>query len=648
MPAKVLRIAKAVREDSVGVLAREAMLRVSKRIRLSWFQTEVERIPELQYRPIGYYKPVLHAISPDQREAIVRYADLVLAGKFPLLGYGNVPLGLPPDWSTDWVSGKNWPDAPAQWLTVVRHDGSDVKAPWELSRLQFLPVLAKANLVTGDERYRAAARELVSDWMDCNPVGVGVNWTLAMEAALRGISLCLLLELMWPLRSDEQAWLAKITGALWQHLRFTEAHSEFSHLIRSNHYLSNIVGLTTLTAALRGPGLDERFNRYARAVQQEILLQTYADGGDWEASTGYHVFVAQMFLHSYSVQKTLGIPLNPRFQQRLAAMLKWIAALADSQGTLPHIGDCDDGRVELSLDDVQQAALPAEQRNSLRLSNFLGLGTYLLGSELGGSGGDAAWFGAQSQSLPGGKQRRAELFANSGLAVAHYEDANLIFSAMPNGINGRGSHTHADKLSFVLRLSDSEVFSDSGTRCYTRDAKLRNQYRSTAAHNVVVVDQQDHNTISQDRQHLFHCGNEGAVTPIEVSAQNGAIVFSASHSGYSRFGVLCARTLHLKKNSLTIKDEIQGTGQHAIDLFFQVAPEWTVSSECSSGPSVGCTVRGVRAVDLNCQSDRALQMELQSSEISRTYGAALPATRIRIRTSGELPTTLITTIRWEK
>ncbi len=94
MPAKVLRIAKAVREDSVGVLAREAMLRVSKRIRLSWFQTEVERIPELQYRPIGYYKPVLHAISPDQREAIVRYADLVLAGKFPLLGYGNVPVRL--------------------------------------------------------------------------------------------------------------------------------------------------------------------------------------------------------------------------------------------------------------------------------------------------------------------------------------------------------------------------------------------------------------------------------------------------------------------------------------------------------------------------------------------------------------------------
>jgi hypothetical protein len=219
---------------------------------------------------------------------------------------------------------------------------------------------------------------------------------------------------------------------------------------------------------------------------------------------------------------------------------------------------------------------------------------------------------------------------------------------MPNGINGRGSHTHSDKLSFVLRLGNSEVFCDSGTRCYTRDASLRNQYRSAAAHNVVVVDERDHNAISQDRQHLFYCGNEAAVTPIEVSAQYGAIVFSASHSGYSRFGILCTRTLHLKKDSLTVKDEIRGTGHHAIDLFYQVAPEWTVTSECSRGTRVGCTVQGARSVDLNCQSDRTLQLEFQSSEISRTYGAALPATRIRIRTAGELPTTLVTTIRWDR
>ena len=93
-----------------------------------------------------------------------------------------------------------------------------------------------------------------------------------------------------------------MTTSLWQHLLFIEAHSEFSFLVRSNHYLSNIVGLTTLSAYLDGP-YGAAVERYARAVQREILIQTYPDGGDFEASTGYHVLVAQMFLHSLVVQQ---------------------------------------------------------------------------------------------------------------------------------------------------------------------------------------------------------------------------------------------------------------------------------------------------------------------------------------------------------
>ena len=106
-----------------------------------------------------------------------------------------------------------------------------------------------------------------------------------MEAALRGISLCLTMELLWPFTEDEKPWLDQMTASLWQHLRFIEAHSEFSFLLRSNHYLSNIVGLTTLTAYLQGPGIQKRFKKYARAVNREILVQTYSDGGDCEASS---------------------------------------------------------------------------------------------------------------------------------------------------------------------------------------------------------------------------------------------------------------------------------------------------------------------------------------------------------------------------
>ena len=127
----------------------------------------------------------------------------------------------------------------------VRNDGSDVKAPWELSRLQWSSVVARAFVLTGDKKYREALHSSLTDWIVANPLGKGVNWTVAMEAALRGISLCLTMELLWPFTPEEKPWLDQLTASLWQHLRFIEAHSEFSFLVRSNHYLSNIVGLTT-------------------------------------------------------------------------------------------------------------------------------------------------------------------------------------------------------------------------------------------------------------------------------------------------------------------------------------------------------------------------------------------------------------------
>ena len=64
--------------------------------------------------------------------------------------------------NVDFGSGHTWENVPVQQLKLVRHDGSDVKIPWELSRLQYAPVLAKAHVLTGDLRdaYLAAADKL--------------------------------------------------------------------------------------------------------------------------------------------------------------------------------------------------------------------------------------------------------------------------------------------------------------------------------------------------------------------------------------------------------------------------------------------------------------------------------------------------------
>ena len=496
---KLGNLANALRNEPLPALIREAGWRGIRSIRRLIFKLGGRNgdCPVI-FQPIGYYRLQRDFVSEHTLTALLAYADAILCGEYPLMGYGAPHLGAKPDWHCDWVSGKSWPIEDSERMRIVRHDGSDVKVPWELSRLQFAPVVAKAYVLTGDRRYREALRSLLTDWIERNPIGRGINWTVAMEGALRGISLCLTMELLSPFSGEEKLWLDQMTASLWQHLRFIETHSEFSFLVHSNHYLSNIVGLTTLSAYLHGPGMRRRLQRYAQAVNREILLQTYPDGGDCEASTGYRVLVAQMFLHSFVVQQRSECTIAAEFETRLRLMFLWIAFLADDAWKLPHLGDCDNGRVELLCDDIAQMSLPAAERHSLRIGSFCGLASYLLQIPMGSEGEDAVWFGLTTGAYAGKpEQKPVSLMPNSGIAVLRSGKASVVFCAMPNGLRGKGSHTHCDKLSIVFRLGAEEVFCDGGSRCYTRSAELRNLDRSTREHNTLMVDGADQNNVAQ-------------------------------------------------------------------------------------------------------------------------------------------------------
>jgi hypothetical protein len=613
---------QTLRDEPLPMLIREAGWRALRSMRKSFFPVAAARTNGQQcFRPIGYYDRQTPLTSSDERVAVLRYADAVLRGEYPLMGYGSPNLGTRPDWQRDWVVEKNWPMEDSRKMRIVRHDGSDVKAPWELSRLQWSPVVAKAYVVSGDRKYREAIQSLLTDWIADNPPGLGVNWTVAMEAALRGISLCLTMELLWPFTGHEQPWLKQMTASLWQHLRFIEAHNEFSFLLRSNHYLSNIVGLMTLSSYL---GLGRRREKYARAVQRELMLQTYRDGGDCEASTGYHFLVAQLGLHAFVVQQQSGVAMAPEFQARLGQMFSWMASLADDSGKLPHLGDCDNGRVELLMDDIAQASLPAAQGHSLRAGTLCRLASRLLPDTFH-------------------HQKPISILPESGIAVLRCGEASAIFCAMPNGLQGKGSHSHCDKLSIIFRLGPNEVFCDTGSRCYTRSAERRNLDRSTRVHNTLMIDQAEQNIFSTDPRLLFQSGNEAAVS--QITTFEGGV--RASHQGYSRLGIEHQRTVQLGERWLLVVDEVSGTGEHLLDLRFVLGPEWRVSPGKITGETVSCVIEGPRQLALTCETAQLLTLSVLPAEISREYGAGLPTKCLQIQTAARLPAKVHTRVKWD-
>jgi hypothetical protein len=645
------KVAEVLQRESFTTLAAEAVWRTRKRWKRLRFHAQVRnaRCP-FRFRPAGYYRPALHPGSDAGRDCLLPFAESICRGEFSLLGYAPARLGFPPPWNVDYVSARSWPQKPGRELAVIRHDGSDVKAPWELSRLQFLPVLGKAWALTGEEKYRAAAKELLADWLDKNPTGVGVNWTIAMEAALRAVSMALLLELLWPLRAEEEAWLERATRALWHHFLFIEAHSEFSHLTRSNHYLSNLFGLLALSSCLEGQEMEAARAACAQKFQQEVLHQTFPDGGSRETSLGYHVFTFQMGLMALHLMRAQRAEPQPAFVERLGGMLRLLRAAADDRGCVPHLGDCDDGRIELLSDDLRRLALPPVERDSLSVAGLLEIGAALLG-EAGRRGSDAAWLGFDSADAPAATiaPPRAEttFFPHSGIACCRMAGAQLLFFATPNGLGGRGSHTHNDKLSVVVRAGGRALLCDSGTGCYSRDITLRNYFRSTRAHNAVMVDRQEQNRMSAARADLFRLGNQARVSSIEGGCADGECIFRASHSGYREFGVMCTRTVRISGgNEICIADEISGEGEHEVAVFFQVAPGWELAELTRAGKTAQCTLKGPLRVTIAWSARSELRVEQQAALQSRAYGATLGSLRIQVATTARLPMQVVSRICW--
>jgi len=649
-------IVRILKRESPLLVAREAMWRACR----AWNKRRIlGRLNDpgyFKFRSIPYYNPNLQCLSEHSWELIVAFADEIRAGRYPFLGSGTADLGTRPKWNLDFVSGSEWPYVRSECRDCIRQDGSDVKVPFELSRLQFLPILGKAHVLTGDDAYRITAKDLLSHWIQSNPVPVGVNWTLAMEAALRAMSICFLLNLLSPFRREEQPWLATVTRSLAQHLLYIEANIEFSHLLTSNHYLSDVVGLYCLSMFLDGKDMARRRSDYRRRIEVEMARQVYEDGGDYEASTGYQVFVTQLLTTALLLMRTEQSPgVKPSFVERLRMMYRFLNTVASTSGELPQVGDCDDGRVELLVDDLKQMiSCPVAERNSLRVPHLLGLGQRLFG-EGAGPGADAAWYGLTGDTHAPNRGLRTnpssacaiKVLPKSGIGVLQHGSAELLFFAVPNGIFGNGSHTHNDKLSFVLRVGGQEFLCDSGTGCYTRDGATRNRFRSTAAHNTLLIDCTEQNRIHPGPRGLFNLGDEAAVSQIEEGREVQGRFLRASHTGYRSLGVTHTRTIRVVDGEPTfvIEDDLDGDGVHDFEFNLQLSPNRTAELAPAEN-GILCRILGDPQVQLSVTGPIGLQGSIRPSLISTTYGAMVPAVKVRFRGRAPVPARITTRISW--
>jgi hypothetical protein len=565
-------------------------------------------------------------------------AEAALAHVVDLLGSGPVALGERIDWDTDFRAGIGWPrDLLGDDQDSLRlRERCDVKYPWELSRCHQWVALGRAYSLSRDARYAAEFVNQLDAWLEDNPWPWGVNWSRAMEVAVRAVNWMWAAALFadapeFSLRARRR-WLR----AMLQHGRYIRANLEYAD-INGNHYLSNGVGLLFLGVLL--PELSDAAEwrrKGSEIVWGEIGLQVHPDGVDFEQGIGYQGLVLEFWYTCVLLCQRNGLPVPPAALERIQRMFEFVFAYTRPDGTFPQIGDNDDGRL---------AGIDDEPVGSHRRHLAVGAAMFSRPDWLAAAADaleSAVWLcgpGVLTQPReacpPGSKA-----FPDGGFYIMRSADAVTMIDAAEVGMGGIGGHGHADVLSFDLWAAGAPLLVDSGTFSYTFDPAARQAMRSTSAHNAVRIDESDTSRLAGERW-LWQIANDAHPRILEWSSTPEHDLLVAEHDGYRRLSqpVVHRRAIAFDKrtNVWRIADELFGTGEHLVELFFHPAfeplfePDGVIRLPASRG-------------DLLLFPPDGLSQRRESGWISRGYGQREPATVLVYATRTRVPVQFTTTL----
>lgn len=602
----------------------------------------------------------LKRLMPDQAENILRQAERICRHQFDLLGYEALDYGAEIDWQLDAVSGKRAPRK--AWYKIHYLDFNEVgdhKVTWELNRHQHLVTLAKAWLLSGDQRFIAELIRQWRHWHRENPYPKGINWASSLEVAFRSLSWIWIGHLLADCASMPATFQRELARALALSARHIERY--FSTYSSPNtHLLGEAVALFFIGALCPRLRSAPRWQALGwQTLIEQAERQVQGDGVYFEQSTYYHVYALDFFLHARTLAARNDIPIPASFDATLRKMLDVLCGSSQA-GLATGFGDDDGGRVfdprrnrrEHLLDPLSTgAAIFRDAALSAASPGLTGEALWLLGKK------SAEFFTNPAESAP---RPASKCFPESGIyimagagprekrqsprvEIASFEP-QMAIDAGPQGA-GNSGHGHADALSVQLSVAGEEWLIDPGAYRYVSSGGDRDQFRGTAAHNTLLVD-----GMSQaDPGGPFAWRNLPSVRCEHWINGDRFDFFSGSHDGYMRLPqpVHHRRSIfYLKPRFWFVSDFAEGEGEHQLEVLWHFAPHFKPSYT-----PPGFTLRPHsaepderRGLILIPPEQHGWSPEFRRGWTSPAYGAKLPAPVLSFSRSGRLPAELATLV----
>lgn len=647
------------------VLPADLPTRIRRRLRALHTRTRYQLgLPEPKPGKVDLAQAFRHPIDSKQRLLLgARYRELFpdavrteLAEACRLAAHRFTFLGHPVDhgeriaWSRDPVSGREWGcgfslDIP------YRGPGrlGDIKLPWELNKHQYFFTLGKAAWLTDDPSPAMEIVRQIDQWIEDNPCHCGINWIDALQVGTRAVSWIM----AYPFYADlcDASFQRRLAGSLAQHILFVEKHLSTGRFA-NNHLIGE-------AAALVAGGLFLDCRQSRRWLEKGLALleeamerQVTSDGVHAERSVAYHRFILDHYHLVSGILTPNGRSLPAATRRGMERMSDFLMDVLYPDGSAPAFGDGDDARGIWFRADC-----PADFRSLLALGAVL----FERGDFKAAAGGlteDVFWL-LGNEGVAKFRDLTAQFPAHTSAAYpegGYYvmrggwgtSDPVLVFDCGPLG-HGPARHGHADALSFQLSAGGYSFLVDPGAFSYNLDYQWRDAFRSTRAHNTVVVDGQDQ-SVPGDRmswKSMAVARSRRWVTTRWFDLADG------EQDGYCRLPdpVTHRRVVvFLKPDTWFIWDQLDGSGRHSLEVLLHLRPDCSVEAWQGGAGVVLRSPQGARLyVWMPCEENAVASPEVlagsdeeRAAWFSPGYGTRVPARALRVRRQFVGQTALIT------
>lgn len=466
------------------------------------------------------------------------------------------------------------------------------KSVW-LNRFYFLPSFARMYYLTGDKAYLEDMMQLIAQWIRDNPRQPDshrktFNWR-DMQVAWRSIhwSWCYYLTEKDLTKQHKEL----ITGSLKEHAEILLDGFGKAPLNEFNHQSHG--GLAMLYLGVLFPSLehsDELKSVGMRILSHHLDKAFNKDGGNVENMFGYYPFETHIFRDMYLLcsENDLKYPANT--MSMLEKMATYISVVAQPNGIMPAINDSFDMPAGPILDTVNEIL-------GLRRKVKKGESGYLPDSQLG-------------------VMRRGNK-DNSWYLLA-YPAATI------------GAHSHAGRLAFNFWVNGHPILTDSGC-CNYDNPKLVTWYRTSQAHNTVLIDNKSDEATSSDRLWVAKRETGNRITHWEEKDNYSYCRMVSPDSEPANNSVNWSRSLVLVNDEfLILHDKFDSREEHSYKILFHFPPSDV--SKRNERPAL--LVKGTTPIAIvPANPGRIKNLVLSDGEVS-VKGKGMPAPMASFEISG--------------